>query len=294
MISTYTTRILINVILLTSLIAAQGCASKRKPLSETLIAETPTIGVVLRPTDSDADLQIPSKGWRGRLWVRLASAGRGALGGSLIGGLGVHCGFGLFLCVPALATVGAVGGAIYGAATAEPALEGEQSGSSFKDILSDLQLQQRVPDHVVEFAQSQTLYRVVRVEIEGLSSKDEKGAYRTLASKGIDAVLELTEVTVHLRPSEFAVNPRRKLMMDARARLIRTSDGSLLDERVITDDDSCAAWSLVTWANPNELLFREEATESARRLAQEIVKDLLSDTRSSNEMHASASQSFNR
>jgi hypothetical protein len=292
MINPYRARNVISLILLAGLIGAPGCASKRPPIPVTLMAEMPTIGVVLQPTDSDAELQVPRKGW-------LSNTGRGAMSGSVIGGFGVYCGYGLFLCVPALATVGVIGGAIYGAVAAEPASEWEQAESAFKGILSDLKIQQRVPDHIVEFARSQTPYRVIRVEYEDPSSKDEKAAYSALASKGIDAVLELTELAVHLRPSEIAVNPRRILVMDARARLIRTSDGASLDKRVITDGtligaDSNVAWSLATWADQNAQVFREEVTQAAQRLAQQVVKELISDTQPENDVPTPASQALNR
>ena len=281
-------RNVITLILLAGLIGAQGCASIRPPIPETLMVEMPTIGVVLRPTDSDAELQIPGKGW-------LSNTGRGALGGSLIGAYGIYCYYGLVFCVPALATVGAMGGAIYGAVAAEPASEWEQAESAFRGILSDLNIQQRVPNHVVEFTRNQTPYRVVRVENHDPLSKDEKAAYSALASKGIDAVLELTELAVYLRPSDIVVNPPRTLMMATRARVIRTSDGALLDKRVITvaalsEADLSAARSLTTWAQQNAQVFREEVTQAAQRLAQQVVKELFSDTHSSNDVQASASQ----
>jgi hypothetical protein len=287
MINPCSARNVISMILLAGLIGAPGCASKRPPIPEALSTETPTIGVVVRPTDPIAELQIPGKGW-------LSNTGRGALIGSVIGGYGIYCGYGLVFCVPALATVGIIGGAIYGAATAEPASEWEEAESAFKGILSDLKIEQQVPDHIIESARSQTPYRVIRLDNENSQSNDQKAAYRALASEGIDAVLELTELAIHLRPSEFAVNPRRILVMDARARLIRTSDGALLDKRVITDDDSRAAWSLATWANPNEQAFREEVTQAAQRLAQQVVKELFSDTHSENDVQTPVSQALNR
>lgn len=285
-------RNVINLTLLAALIGAPGCASKRPPIPETLMVETSTIGVVLRPTDQDVDLQIPGKGW-------LSNTGRGAMSGSMIGQAGILCNFGFFVCVPALATVGAIGGALYGAVAAEPASEWEQAESAFKAILHDLKIQQRIPDHVVDFAQSQTPYRVIRVETKDPSSKDEKTAYRALASKGIDAVLELTELAVHLRSNDIVVNPPRILTMDARARLIRTSDGALFDERVITDGtligaDSNVARTLATWTDQNAQAFCEEVTQAARRLAEQVVQELFSDTRSSNEVQASASQMLSR
>jgi len=181
-------------------------------------------------------------------------------------------------CVPAFGTVGAIGGsiygAIYGAVAAEPASEWEQAESAFKGTLSDLNIQQRVPNHIVEFARSQTPYRVIRVDNQDPSSKDEKAPYRALASKGVDAVLELTELTVSLRPSDTVINPPLSLVTTARARLIRTSDGALLDERVITVDDLSIERSLATWADQNAQAFRQEVTQAAQRLAQQVVKEL--------------------
>lgn len=285
-------RIVIHLILLAGLIGAPGCASKRPPIPETLIVETPTIGVVLRPTDPDVELQIPRKGW-------LSNTGRGAVAGSKIGALGIYCYYGLIFCVPAFATAGAMGGAIYGAVAAEPASEWEQAESAFKGILSDLKIQQRVSDHIVDVARSQTPSRVIRVESQDLSSQDEKAEYPALSGKGIDAVLELTELAVYLRPSGIVVNPPRILMMDARARLIRTSDGALLDERVITDGtligaDSNVARSLATWTDQNAQVFRAEVTQAAQRLAQQVVKELFSDTHSPNDMPAPESLAVSR
>ena len=282
----------LHLILIAGLIGAPGCASKRPTIPEALLAETPTIGVVVRPTDPAVELQIPRKGW-------LSNSGRGAMSGSVIGGLGIYCYYAFFVCVPALATVGAIGGALYGAVAAEPASEWEQAESAFKDILPDLKIQQRVPDHVVDFARSQTSFRVIRVETEDPSSKDEKTAYHALASKGIDAVLELSELAVYLRPSGIVVNPPRILMMDARARLIRTSDGALLNEHVITDGtligaDSNTAWSLATWTSLDNHAFREEVAQATKRLAQQVVKEFFSDTHSETDMQASASQALSR
>ena len=63
-------RNVITLILLAGLIGAQGCASNNPPIPETPIVQMPINGVVLRPTDSDAELQIPRKGW-------LSNIGRG-------------------------------------------------------------------------------------------------------------------------------------------------------------------------------------------------------------------------
>jgi hypothetical protein len=78
-----------SLILLAGLIDATGCASKRPPLSETLMTKTPTIGVVLRLRDPDMELQMPRKPILRKLTLRkdwLGNAGREALNGSAIYG----------------------------------------------------------------------------------------------------------------------------------------------------------------------------------------------------------------
>ena len=88
-------------------------------------------------------------------------------------------------------------------------------------------------------------------------------------------------------------------MMDARARLIRTSDGALLDERVITDGTmigahSNVARSLAAWADQNAQVFREEVTQAAQRLAQQVVKELFSGIHSPNDVQAPESLAVSR
>ena len=193
-------RYVINLLLLAILVVAPGCVSKRAPISDTHMVKTPTIGVVLRATDPDVTLQIPGKGW-------LSNAGRGALKGTAIGKFGVYCDGGLIFCMPAFAIVGAIGGAIHGGVVAEPASEWDQAEAAFKNTLSDLNVQELVPRSIVEVARGQTPYRVIRVESEGRSSKEENAAYRALASQGIDVVLELTDLTIALRANRAVVNP---------------------------------------------------------------------------------------
>lgn len=285
MISTCRARKVINLILLTSLVVAPGCASKRSPISDTLMVKTPTIGVVLRSTDPDVELQIPGKGW-------LSNAGRGALSGAQDGTViweaGRICNIMMVVCIPALATAGAIGGAIgyaiHGGVVAEPASEWDQAESALKQLLSDLKVQQLVSSSIVEIAGlSQIPYRVIQVENEDRSSKDEYAAYRALASQGIDGVLELTDLAISLRPCSAIVNPPRALMMRTRARVFRTSDGALIDNRVITDDlclsrrGSLRAHWLATWTELNPQAFKEEVAQAANRLAQQVVTELFVD-----------------
>ena len=282
MISTCRARTVINLILLTSLVVAPGCASKRSPISDTLMVKTPTIGVVLRSTDPNVELQIPGKGW-------LSNAGRGAMRGAQAGTAiweaGKICNIMIVVCIPAFATagaiVGAIGYAVHGGVVAEPASEWDKAESALKQLLSDLKVQQLVSGSIVEVAKGATPYRVIRVENEDRSSKDENAAYRALASQGIDGVLELTDLAISLRACSAIVNPPRALMMRTRARVLRTSDGALINDRVIGDDVCLSPrrdWRvLASWAELNAQAFQEVVTQAAYHLAQQVGTELFVD-----------------
>jgi hypothetical protein len=275
-------RYAINLLLLAVFVVAPGCASKRPAISDTLMVKTPTIGVVLRATDPDVELQIPRKGW-------LSNAGRGAMSGAQDGTaiweVGKICNIMMVVCIPAFAIIGAIGGGIYGGihggVVAEPASEWDQVEAAFKQLQSDLKVQQLVSSSVVEVAKGNRIpYRVIRVENEDHSSKDEHAAYRALASQGIDGILELTELAISLRACRAIVNPPRSLMMRTRARVFRTSDGALIDNRVITDDLCLTARGavrvLASWTELNAQAFQGAVTEAADHLAQRVINELFS------------------
>ena len=109
----------------------------------------------------------------------------------------------------------------------------------------------------------------------------------------MNTVADLSEVTVDLRAADSAVNPFRKLFLTVWCRLIRTVDGAELDSRLITDEMG-GTRSVAEWADQNAQAFREEVAQAAQRLAQQVVKELFSDTHSSNDVQAPASQALSR
>jgi hypothetical protein len=103
----------------------------------------------------------------------------------------------------------------------------------------------------------------------------------------MNTVVDLSEITLELRAADSAVNPFRKLFLTAWCRLIRTVDGAELDSRLITDEMG-GPRSVAEWADQNAQAFREEVAQAAQRLAQQVVKELFSDTHSSNDVQAHA------
>lgn len=257
---------------------------------EALTAREGTTGVVVRPTAPDALLRIPAKGW-------LANAGRGAAGGANIGAIpGVLCPF-LFMpsCLAGMggAAIGSVVGSIYGAAKAEPVSSWEHSESAFQAALADLEIQDNLRDRVIENARDRTHSPIILLTNQELTAAEIEHSYPVLESKGMNTVVDLSEVTVELRAADSAVNPSRKLILTVWCRLIRTVDGAELDSRLITDEMG-GTRSVAEWADQNAQEFREEVTQASQRLAQQVVKELFSDTHSSDDVQAPALQALSR
>jgi hypothetical protein len=253
---------------------------------EGLTARGGTIGVVVRPTAPDALLQIPAKG-------RLANAGRGAANGARIGTIGLLCGYLAGACVTGLAVLGSIPGAIYGAVVAEPALTWEHAESAFQAALVDLEIQDSIRDRVIENARDRTHGPIALMTDQEFTAAELEHSYPALDSKGMNTVVELSEVTIELRAADGAVNPFRKLFLTVWCRLIRTVDGAEIDSRLITDELG-GTRSVAEWADQNAQAFREEVAQASQRFAQQVVKELFSDTPSPDDVQTPASQALSR
>lgn len=251
---------------------------------EGLTARGGTIGVVVRPTAPDALLQIPAKGW-------LANAGRGAANGANIGAIpGVLCPLAFIpSCLAGMggAAIGSVVGSIYGAAKAEPVSSWEHVESAFQAALDDLKIQEALRDHVIQNARGLTPNSIILLTDQEFTAAELEHSYPALDSKGMNTVVELSEVTIELRAADGAVNPFRKLFLTVWCRLIRTVDGAELDSRLITVEMG-GTRSAADWADQNAQVFRDEVAQAVQRLAQQVVKELFSDTHSENDVQANA------
>jgi len=257
---------------------------------EALEARKGTIGVFLRPTTPTALLRIPGKGW-------LANVGRGAANGVNIGAIpGVLCPLAFIpSCLAGMGgtVIGSVVGGIYGAAKAEPVSSWEQPESTFQAALDDLKIQEALRDRVIQNARGLTPNSIILLTNQEITAAEIEHSYLVLDSKGINWVVDLSEVTVELRAADSAVNPFRKLFLTVWCRLFRTVDGAELDSRLVTDEMG-GTRSVAEWTDQNAQVFREEVTQAAQHLAQQVVKELFSDTHSENDVQTPASQAMNR
>jgi hypothetical protein len=257
---------------------------------ETLTARDGAIGVVVRPTAPAALLQIPAKGL-------LANAGRGAAEGAGIGAMpGVLCGL-YFIpsCLVGMggAAIGSVVGGIYGAAKAEPVSSWEHAESAFHAALADLKVQDSIRDRVIENARDRIHGPIILLTDQEFTVAELEHSYPVLDSKGMNTIVELSVVTVELRAADVGVNPLRKLFLTVWCRLIRTVDGAEFNSRLIIDEMG-GTRSAADWADQNAQVFRDEVTQAAQRLAQQVVNELISDTHSENDVQAPALQTLSR
>jgi hypothetical protein len=244
--------------------AQQGCTHQvipPSPLPETIQQRLGKMGVVVRDIDKSEFLISPGKG-------RLNDMGRGAMFGTMIGvNAGLQSGYAAPILVPIGAAVGLVGGSIYGAAASESWSAAE---TQFDAILGDLKLNLALPEHLIDFSRSHG-QKIEKIPYQ--PDDDQQNSLRTVAeASGIDTIMEIHPPTVTLSSAELEVNPYRRLSLYAPVRLLSTTDGSVLDERIFTDELG-PTLSLSEWTINNSARFREEVHQAADRLAQQIITD---------------------
>ncbi|MGH7345744.1 MAG: hypothetical protein ACREK4_12590, partial [Candidatus Rokuibacteriota bacterium] len=219
-----------------------GCAVKAQPAA---LPQAPSdevraqlnIGVAARRYLPIVQLQAPTSG---RGWGALKGAGYGLVAGatpglaiaSAAGGCGgggpaaVVCGSILLLGLgvgAAGGTLGALGGTLYGAVTAEPASRISAAETELRSALDDLGVQETLRNHVLRVAPGSTSLKFVALEDHAPTGS---GDYLALAMNDVDTVLEVGLSSIRLAGD--GIDPPVRLVMRASARLVRTADGAEL------------------------------------------------------------------
>ncbi len=258
----------------TLLISLAGCAVGPRPLppppSEQTRATLGTIGVV--STRSSPDVGWPPTRRRG------SEAAKGAAGGalaSILGGLyaGAMSGqpLGLVLGAAAgvaLAPVIGLGGAIYGAASAEPAPGVAEAEASLTQALTEVKVQEVLRDRVFLVARDQTPHLVILLEETGTRTEGLPGL--PSAEGAPDTFLEVGVVELRLvgsgidRPLALVVNVETRLLLpEKRGTLYEAS----LEYRSRTR-------KYAEWAADNAQPFQEELDRAVHSLAERIVEEV--------------------
>jgi len=147
----------------------------------------------------------------------------------------------------------------------------EEQDASFRTIVTELNLNRTLPEHLAAFS------RLHGYDIAHLSTgtpEEPQGLSRYAAARrdGIDTVLEIQDLTINLNPAEYLVNPARRLILSVRAQLIRTTDATVLDDRIVTDKLG-PALALNEWTADHAARFRQEAKQASDRLAEQLVTE---------------------
>ena len=266
-----------------------GCALSRQrslqPPSDEVRAQFNTIGLPAARFLPEANLKAPTsgKGWgaaKGAGYgvaagagpgLAIASSVRGCHGGREIGAL--VCGtvllFGLGVAA-AGGTVGALGGAVYGAVTAEPASRISAAESELKSAVVDLNVQETLRDHVLRTGRDRSSLNFVALDDRGPTAVGEPIDYRALASEGVDTVVEVSVPRIRLA-GKAGINPPVALFMTARARVIRTADGAELYAETF-EYGGGSTYKFLEWAAAGGLAFRQEMDRGTRSLAGDIAQ----------------------
>lgn len=292
---------LILLILLAWQIGCTGMAQHRQPLQlqtqlaldETVRAQLGKTGIIALDGTPEINLEVSPKGWTG-------GAKRAAWIGSVYGGFTV----GILACLPSgmLAGllcpilfyagyipgsgIGALVGAPLGAVRAEPVATVEQAEASFKILLADPTIPELLKDSVVQLVGKQTSNDVVPMAAGESGTRNDATDYPSFVDNGIFTILELKVTAAGLcGGKELSFDPLLRVCMTVRSRLIRTSDGTVLDERTIAFDDRRAddrvrmeplggRRAFTQWTANNGQLLQDELARTVKGLAEKIVEEL--------------------
>jgi hypothetical protein len=239
----------------------QGCAHKVPDLAPLLSGRTALI--VRTPTGKE-----PLEGL-GR--ERSTQVGWGAAVGAGLGAYGASCGIAGIVCVPALAIVGAIGGAALGAATYDSHPMWKEAELALRAALAELELNQALAKVAVAYAQANAHNIHVPPSGIGLEAKDAVPR-EALAREGFGALLEISDTSLALVPAKLTVNPPRQFLILVNVRLIRTDDKSVLVERIVSSDLGPPR-PMDEWMADDARAFREAVPQALQKLAENIVAE---------------------
>jgi sugar lactone lactonase YvrE len=165
--------------------------------------------------------------------------------------------------------VGGLGGGGVGAVDALPADTVREAEAALTRALSGLRVQERIRDQVFQLARRKTLHPVVVLAEHGPPSPDEPATYGSVASRGIDSILEISILTIGLA-GDWDINPPLALVITGRARLVRVQDGSEIHETKLEYRSGVRLFT--EWAANDAQLFREGFDRAIDYLAEETVE----------------------
>ena len=198
-------------------------------------------------------------------------AGRGVVAGGAIGS--VFClssGMGLLLCLP-MTLVGVVAGGAAGALAPEEASKDKGAQAVLLSRLKERGFSRLLEADLLSFG------KAAGCSIRSLGELEEVPggtvSCRTLSEEGTGLVLELSERMIYLEEADLVVmNPPLTPVASVRAALVRTHDGTRLDDRVVAVKGT--ARTRDEWVFDGGSTFYDELGIITKELAEKIVEDL--------------------
>ncbi len=133
------------------------------------------------------------------------------------------------VCYAGFATIFAGTGAIQGTIKTESAEKISKSEAFIKTTLGDYQLQDCILDPVVEYAKQVELPAFTVLKEQGPRDVNSLPSYHPVAGSPVNTILELSVINLSSE-IEGKINGFALIKMDFRARLIKASDGKILEE----------------------------------------------------------------
>lgn len=261
-----------------------GCATIRTGPTPEERASFGTIGVSRASFLPKTEFDIPAKGRAEGAVKGAAIAFAGVLEGGMQSAHGISgeaAGF-YILFLFALATAAMPVGAVVGAVRAMPGKEAVSNETLAMEILERMRTQEVLRDEVVRVGFEKTERRIVPVDGVGPASADNAATYESLAGRGIDTVLEIALRRIALESETWGSDPPLKFTMKAGGRLIRVSDGAVIDDHEYTA--SSTSRTFTGWTTDNGALLGREYEKGYRKLAADIVlRIFLADLRQKSE-----------
>lgn len=244
-------------------ISEDAPAPVKPPLLAQSVELGERIGVVIKKNQSEKDLKIPGKGVG-------SSMGRGAEVGAAIGLSTIRIVGPLFILVTPITTSL---GAVYGGVASEDSSKWDEAEAIFRASFAEIDLDRLFEERIITFAKENG-YTLDPPEVQISDNViPTHSDYESLSREGVSLVLELSEFTIELRPVGDSVGqPSRRLVTSVRSRVIRTADGVVLEDRVISDE--LDFHSLDEWTLGNGLQFRKEVSLAPQRIAESIITEL--------------------
>src|SRR5262245_62173856 len=211
-----------------------GCALIRRPSLEEVRERLGVVAVGSASDTPKASFRTPTSG-RGGAAAKGAGTGlvAGASPGVAMLSVVSRCGgggqIGAVICgsvalagvgvATAGGTIGALTGALYGAANTET--PSEAVGEALKIAAEELNLQHALLESILQAGPRQTRLTFVPVDAAVLAADSKRGGVHTPAA---ETVLEVALTTIRLTREGPGANPPVTLITTARARLVRAAD----------------------------------------------------------------------